>query len=207
MSGFLFGVNNPVDEKLIVICNGIIRHKGVLIVRSLKMLARASAVLMALSLLSSCATSSGLSKVVLERTASSRGASAAYVLSIESNGVVRYKGMSNVKVVGEEVGTVSAADWKILDKAFEGADFFSLEERYGGRNSSCTSSWNHHPTINVTAVRGEVSKRVSYYTGCWGLREGEIISWLAKTADMVAGSVKWVHETIEDELNKGAVGH
>ena len=157
-------------------------------------------VLAGFALFAGCATAGDLTKVLVERTPSPRGSTPTYTLAISGDGSVHYEGHANVTVSGVAEGSISAADWKVLEHAVEGADFFAMQDHYGSRSDGCTSTWNHHPTINITVTRGGETKRVSYYTGCWGLREGRLISWLAKTADMVADSGRWVHESFEDAL-------
>jgi hypothetical protein len=157
-------------------------------------------VLAGFSLFAGCATAGELNRVLVERTPSPKGSAPAYTLDISGDGSVRYEGHGHVKVAGVAEGSISAADWKLLELAVEGADFFAMQDHYGSSSLGCTSTWNHHPTINITVTRGGATKRVSYYTGCWGLREGKLISWLADTADMVADSGRWIHESFEDAL-------
>jgi hypothetical protein len=154
----------------------------------------------ATAFLAGCATAGGLTNVVVERAPGPRSSTPTYTLAISGDGLVRYEGHAHVKIAGMAEGSISPADWRLLELAVEGADFFALEDYYGNKSPGCTSTWNHHPTINITVTRGSESKRVSYYTGCWGLREGKLISWLADTADMVARSEQWVHESFEDAL-------
>ena len=148
-------------------------------------------------LLTGCATTGALTAVSLERLPG-YGSTPTYTLEVRRDGSVRYEGMTNVKVDGIEHGSIAAEDWVLLESALHESGFSEMQDHYGNSSVGCTSTWNHHPTIKFTVTRGTSSKSVSYYTGCWGLREGNIISWLANTVDMVSGSGKWVHETLED---------
>ncbi|TNJ33129.1 DUF6438 domain-containing protein [Arenimonas terrae] len=148
-------------------------------------------------LLTGCATTGEFTAISVDRLPG-YGNTPSYTVEVRRDGSVKYEGRTNVKEDGVEYGSITTEDWILLEAALSGSGFSKMQDSYGNSSVGCTSTWNHHPTIKVTVTRGQSSKTVSYYTGCWGLREGSIISWLADTTDMVAGSGRWVYETLED---------
>jgi hypothetical protein len=130
---------------------------------------------------------SPITTIVLERTACF-GTCPVYVLTVHSSGVVEFTGTKNVKATGPQTGKISAANFAKLVKKIGEIDFFSLRDRYDGKNPDGTGSTvTDLPTRKTTVTRGDETKTVvDYFRGPPGLTELELL------IDELANSGKWI---------------
>lgn len=130
---------------------------------------------------------SPITKIVLER---SGGPSACpiYSLTINSSGVVEFTGTDHVKTKGPQTGHISPQSFARLVKKIDEIAFFTLRDRYDGKNPDGTGSTVAGlPTRKTTVTRGEETKTVvNYFQGPPGLTELELL------IDELAKSEKWI---------------
>ena len=130
---------------------------------------------------------SPITKIVLERTPCF-GTCPVYTLTLHSSGVVEFVGTNHVKAKGPQTGKISAPSFARLVKKIEEIGFFSLRDRYDGKNPDGSGSTvTDLPSRKTTVTRGDETKTVvNYFQGPAGLTELELL------IDELAKSEKWI---------------
>jgi hypothetical protein len=150
-------------------------------------------ILAALFLLSASVVAAGappepaITKITLERTPCF-GACPVYKLTIHRSRKVEFEGKAHVWEVGRQTGRISAEDFQKLVKKIEEINFFSLKDRYDGKNADGSGTTvTDLPTRKTSVTRGNVTKTVeNYFRGPKGLKE------LEDLIDEVTKSTEWV---------------
>lgn len=117
-----------------------------------------------------------------------------YALKITGDGTVEYEGSGFVCVEGKHRGRISEEDFKTLLDDFRAADYFSLEDEYGG---VATDSYATGSSITI----GNQKKEIEYYFGA-----PPALTQLEDTIDRLSHSRKWVNcdsETIPALVAEG----
>lgn len=109
-----------------------------------------------------------------------------YRVTLEGDGRVRYEGDCFVDVKGVKDYTVDAAEVEKLAKAFEAADFFSLQDEYRAQITD-------NPTQILTLEIAERTKTVKDYAGRM-VGMPEAVTELEKEVDRVANTAPLVGE-------------
>src|SRR4051794_20123419 len=107
-----------------------------------------------------------------------------YVVSIDGDGNVTYKGKQFVAVKGTREGKASLQDVAALLRAFDAVDFESLRDDYHARITD-------YPTYIVTLSRNGHTKHVTDYAG---LADGmpRAVSDIEEQIDRIAHTEQWV---------------
>ena len=128
-----------------------------------------------------------ITQIVLERTRCF-GACPVYRLTVHRSGKVEFEGKAHVWEVGRQTGRVSKEGFRQLVAKIEGINFFSLRDRYDGKNADGSGSTvTDLPTRKTSVTRGNVTKTVeNYFRGPKGLKE------LEDLIDEVTKSIEWV---------------
>jgi hypothetical protein len=140
-------------------------------------------------LTSLAAADSKITKITLERTPCF-GACPVYKLTIHQSGQVEYEGKNHVRQKGSGTGRISAEDFVKLVKKIEEINFFSLNDRYDGKNPDGSGvTVTDLPTTKTSVTRGNRTKTVeNYFRGPKGLKELEdLIDDVTKSAEWVGG--------------------
>lgn len=117
-----------------------------------------------------------------------------YALKITGNGTVEYTGFGSVCVEGRHLGQIREEEFRSLLDAFRSADYFSLEDEYGG---VATDSYATGSSITI----GNQKKEIEYYFGA-----PPALTQLEDTIDRLSHSRKWVNcdsETIPALVAEG----
>lgn len=125
-----------------------------------------------------------VSKVTLERTGCF-GTCPAYMVTIHRSGRVVFTGRQHVRAKGVRSGRVSALGFAALVKKVDEINFFTLRDRYDGKNPDGSGvKISDLPTRRTTVTQGSRTKTVeNYYRGPAGLKELEdLIDEVGKTA-------------------------
>jgi uncharacterized protein DUF6438 len=128
-----------------------------------------------------------ITRIVLERTACF-GACPVYRLTVDRSRKVVFEGKAHVWEVGRQTGRVSKEGFRQLVSKIEEINFFSLKDRYDGKNADGSGSTvTDLPTRKTSVTRGNVTKTVeNYFRGPKGLKE------LEDLIDEVTNSTEWV---------------
>src|ERR1700731_3268560 len=132
---------------------------------------------------------SEITKISLERTPCF-GACPVYKLTIHRSGQVDYEGTDHVREKGSRTGRISREDFDKLVKKIDEINFFSLNDRYDGKNRDGSGvTVTDLPTRKTTVTRGNRTKTVeNYFRGPKDLQELEdLIDELTKSADWARG--------------------
>jgi hypothetical protein len=133
--------------------------------------------------------SSEITQIVLERTPCF-GVCPVYKLTIHRSGKVQYEGKAHVWEEGSQTRRISAEDFRKLVSKIEEIDFFSLRDRYDGKNPDGSGvTVTDLPTRKTSVTRGNRTKTVeNYFRGPKGLKELEdLIDEVAKSAEWISG--------------------
>jgi hypothetical protein len=130
---------------------------------------------------------SPITTIVLERTACF-GNCPVYTLTVHSSGAIEFTGTGHVKVTGPQTGKISAPSFAKLVKKIGEIDFFTLRDRYDGKNPDGSGSTvTDLPSRKTTVTRGDETKTVvNYFRGPPGLTELELL------IDELTNSTKWI---------------
>jgi hypothetical protein len=130
---------------------------------------------------------SEVTKIILERTPCF-GACPVYRLTIHRSRKVEFEGKAHVWELGRQTGKVSAEGFGRLLSKIEEIKFFSLKDRYDGKNADGSGvTVTDLPTRRTSVTRGKVTKTVeNYFGGPKGLKE------LEDLIDEVTNSTEWV---------------
>jgi hypothetical protein len=128
-----------------------------------------------------------ITQIVLERTACF-GACPVYRLTVHRSRKVVFEGKAHVWEVGRQTGRVSKEGFSQLVAKIEEINFFSLKNRYDGKNADGSGTTvTDLPTRKTSVTRGNVTKTVeNYFRGPKGLKE------LEDLIDEVTKSIEWV---------------
>jgi hypothetical protein len=124
-----------------------------------------------------------ISTIVLERTPCF-GTCPVYKLTVHRSGKVEFEGKDHVREKGTRAGRISAEDFVRLVMKIEEIDFFSLQDRYDGKNQDGSGvTVTDLPTRKITVTKGDRTKSVeNYFRGPPALKELEdLIDELAKS--------------------------
>ena len=122
-------------------------------------------------------------RITLERTPCF-GSCPVYTVTVHRSGRVVFSGKEHVRMKGVRSGRISAAAFATLVKKIDEINFFSLRDRYDGKNPDGTGvTVTDLPTRKTSVTRGKRTKTVeNYFRGPPGLDELEkLIDELAKT--------------------------
>lgn len=128
-----------------------------------------------------------ITKITLERTPCF-GACPVYKLTIHRSRKVEFEGRAHVWEVGRQTGRISPENFRRLVSKIEEINFFSLKDRYDGKNADGSGvTVTDLPTRKTSVTRGNVTKTVeNYFRGPKGLKE------LEDLIDEVTNSTEWV---------------
>jgi hypothetical protein len=132
---------------------------------------------------------SEITTITLERTPCF-GACPVYKLTVHRSGQVEYEGKDHVRQKGSRTGRISTEDFDKLAKKIGEINFFSLQDRYDGKNPDGSGvTVTDLPTRKTSVTWGNRNKTVeNYFRGPKGLKELEdLIDELTKSADWVRG--------------------
>jgi len=133
--------------------------------------------------------------ITLERTAC-YGTCPAYKLSVKSDGIVSFEGVSNTKVKGKIEEKISIEKVRQLIKEFEIANYFNLNGKFDSKNCY---QWTDNPsTLTSIQINGE-KKNIDHYQGC---REGDDdfkkklskLTELENKTDEIVETKRWIGE-------------
>lgn len=108
--------------------------------------------------------------------------SAEYNLTIYNDGTVIYKGIKNVKVLGEQISHISQDDLNRLINDFIDIYYFALKERYEARDNSASSAV-------TTSFRLEKKSKSVYHE--LGSQEANQLTELENKIDKITNSSQW----------------
>ena len=103
-----------------------------------------------------------------------------YSLKITGDGSVEYEGLGSVCIEGKHHGHISEAELRALLHDFRSANYFSLDDEYGG---VATDSYTTVSSITI----GDQKKQIQYMDGA-----PQELSSLEETIDTVSRSRRWV---------------
>jgi hypothetical protein len=128
-----------------------------------------------------------ITQIVLERT-SCFGVCPVYRLTIQRSRKVVWEGKAHVWEVGRETGKISKEGFRQLVAKIEEINFFSLRDRYDGKNADGSGSTvTDLPTRKTSVTRGNQTKTVeNYYGGPKGLKQ------LEDLIDELTNSNQWI---------------
>ena len=132
---------------------------------------------------------SEITTITLERTPCF-GTCPVYKLTIHRSGKVEYEGKDHVREKGIRTGKISAGDFDKLVKKIDEINFFSLNDRYDGKNPDGSGvTVTDLPTRTIGVTRDSRTKTVeNYFRGPKGLKELEdLIDELTNSAEWVGG--------------------
>jgi hypothetical protein len=132
--------------------------------------------------------------ITLERPGCFLGCQA-YLLTISADGTVTFEGSANVRVKGKVQGQISHEKVQLLVAAFLKAKFFSLRDRYAGKQDGCRQIWVDSDSAITSIVMNGKSKSVSHYLGCHQNSEisyPKALTELERKIDEVANTKQWL---------------
>lgn len=119
--------------------------------------------------------------VTLQRTPC-RGTCPAYVVTVQGDGTVFYKGVQHAPFIGTRQGKVAAADVQRLVAAFDAADFWELHDSYTGGAPDQSSAV-------TTLVAGTRHKTINDYGGATAAPPA--LRALESRIDMLVDTAQW----------------
>ncbi len=119
--------------------------------------------------------------ITLERTAC-LGACPAYVVTIQGDGTVLYKGERNAAFIGARQGKVTPAAVQGLVAAFDTAGFWGLKDSYTGGPSD-------NPSALTTLVAGSRHKTINDYGG--SPDAPKVLRNLEDQIDTIVSTTQW----------------
>ncbi|ROQ24875.1 DUF6438 domain-containing protein [Gallaecimonas pentaromativorans] len=142
--------------------------------------------------LGACASSPAkFEHIELARTAC-YGFCPVYQLNVEGDGTVTFKGE---RFVGSTDGNAKLDKKALgeLQKAFDKADFLTLNNQYRSQKDGCTAVRTDAPSIIIRYRTAEKDKTVRYYTGCQ-FDGQQRLQDLATAIDTLTQSSQWVKD-------------
>lgn len=100
--------------------------------------------------------------ITLERS-QCYGQCPAYKLMVKSDGAVLFEGLAFTKVEGNAEDKISGEKINQLIKAFENADYFNLNGKYGTQNCY---QWTDHDSATTSIQINGKKKEIDHYQGC-----------------------------------------
>jgi hypothetical protein len=91
---------------------------------------------------------------------------AVYSVSISGDGIVTYKGINAVNIIGEQVYSISIDQVKALVAEFYKADFFSLKDSYTSKdngNGMYISIDHSAPVTTSITIKGKTKSVYNFY--------------------------------------------
>jgi hypothetical protein len=130
--------------------------------------------------------------ITLERTAC-YGFCPAYKLTISADGKVTFEGTRFVKEEGAtKTSNLSPEQLKQLTAEFEGARFFSFEDKYVNDPRVCEHVVTDNPSA-ITSIRmSGKSKTVNHYYGCTGPKVPKELTQLENKIDEIVNTAQWL---------------
>ncbi|MDX6527970.1 MAG: hypothetical protein QOH41_260 [Blastocatellia bacterium] len=137
--------------------------------------------------------------ITLERTVC-YGTCPVYNLAISADGKVVFEGKASVKTKRRAEGRITPNQLSELIRAFNKADYFSLNDRYDGQSGGCPTGVTDNPSA-ITSIRSNGrAKKIYHYYGCRELDSGDGLGkvWpqalfqLEAQIDQIVGSDKWI---------------
>jgi len=112
-----------------------------------------------------------------------------YSVTVSADGVVHYRGRTNVAVAGERVGRVEVDAVRRL-RELAGAELWELDDAYQPGRSGCRRWRTDAETTTLTLVLDGRRKTIRAYGGCEALPQA--VPRFAALVDETAGTARWV---------------
>jgi len=119
--------------------------------------------------------------ITLQRTPC-LGACPAYVVTVQGDGTVFYKGVQHAPFIGTRQGKVAPADVQRLVAAFDAAGFWGLQDSYSGGATD-------QPSASTTLVAGSRHKTINDYGGSTAAPAA--LRTLENQIDSVVNTAQW----------------
>lgn len=136
--------------------------------------------------------------IVLQRDSGYWGMAPAYAILIYDNGIVKYVGHKNVKMLGQADSRITQAELQRLIRAFEEIDYFSLRDSYG-ESDGCPFFLSDGPRATTTLRLNSKKKSVFHDSGCQERKDKDVfltypkgLTQLEDLIDAVVKSGQWV---------------
>ena len=129
-----------------------------------------------------------LESVSLER-GSCRGSCPSYIVSLRSDGLVRFTGLRAVRPIGSDSARVSRAAVAALRDAFARRQFARIPSTIEYDAPACGAYVADLPTHTLTLRSASGEHRVRFDEGC--RNHPMLLDTLARMVDSISGSARW----------------
>lgn len=111
-------------------------------------------------------------------------------VSGSGSGNVRFEGLRNVDSVGTFTGTLPAASVSALGKAFDDAQYYAFDDKYGYGTANCPLYASDAQTIITSITTPQRTKRVEHDLGC--ANSPARLADLYRRFDEIVGTSRWI---------------
>ena len=113
-----------------------------------------------------------------------------YRVSVSGSGSTRFEGLRNVDSVGTFGRSLDAASVAALGRAFDDAQYFSFDDKYGYGTANCPVYASDAPTIITSMTTPQRTKRVEHDLGCANVTSR--LADLYRRFDEIVGTSRWI---------------
>lgn len=129
--------------------------------------------------------------ITLQREDGGWGMSPIYSLTIYADGAVVFEGEKNVKRKGVVRSKINQQELQQLIAEFEKINYFSLADRYLGKENCPVPSFDT-PVVVTSFTHNGRSKKVIHDTGCKGTSALEKLTALENKIEEVVNTKQWI---------------
>lgn len=138
---------------------------------------------------SSSTRATTFSSVTFERTPCF-GTCPVYAITVAGDGSVVFTGIRNVDSTGRFTGRLDASRVASLRRAFDDAQYFALDDKYGYGEANCREYGNDAARILTSIATPERTKRIDHDLGCANVPTR--LADLYRRFDEIVGTSRWI---------------
>jgi hypothetical protein len=121
-----------------------------------------------------------------------------YQVTVRADGTVTFRGNKHTRVIGIAEGKISEDKVRELISAFEGMDYFKLNEAYEREKDGCPMFITDRPYAYTSIQINGRKKTVTHYYGCVADNDSHFVVFpqalfeLEKKIDEVVNTKQWI---------------
>lgn len=138
---------------------------------------------------SSSTRATTFSSVTFERTPCF-GTCPVYAITVAGDGSVVFNGTRNVDSTGRFIGRIDVGRVASLRRAFDDAQYFALDDKYGYGEANCREYGTDAARILTSITTPERTKRVDHDLGCSNVPTR--LADLYRRFDEIVGTSRWI---------------
>ena len=118
-----------------------------------------------------------------------------YLVTITADGRVTFEGYANVRVKQKVQSQITAEQMESLVAAIQKAKYFSLRDKYGGKEDGCRHIWPDSDSATISVLMNGKSKSIDHYLGCSSGGQTSYPKALTKLEDLideVTNTKQWI---------------